>query len=710
MPPGAIEDRQVLKHGQERHFEPNGNARSEFVIRNAAAKYARQFRSLSLLSLVSCTALLFSIQRYTISIEIKNPAVAVLAAMALLAMIIELMAQPGFAQRLWNQVKTAPLLWPWLGLMIYGTFQSGHPQNFDQQAAIRLWWLGWAVGLLFVIEGKSSRCLIRWLWLHAALGIIIGVYALLQALEADSRLLQFIGLQPIEWPSFDWGGEIRRVVGTLGNPDFLADYLVGTLPLLFPLWRNTAKSGRRNLPAKIIISFSAGLQILAIVLTISRGVWLGVISGAAMACFLWISSRKQGHTNLWNMRKTAFVGIVALFVLCVAALTFRPVLQSLGARFGGAGQASVSSRVLIYQGTLSLIGEHPWAGSGLGTFGERFPEVRPLALSKTEPFINRYIADPHSDILHVAVELGLIGLVLWIWLLGTAWKTGMLVFRRDNRKAAWIAAACLVGLAALFGHNLVTVTMRRIPSLVLFWQMIGIMATLEWSTREAKDKVECNKPSPLVSIGFIAILIAAICLLWFPATSHIAAEGLIQKARTLTESIPQAKSEIQKIQWGRAAMQFLERADRLEPDRKDLWHWRGTAASQLRDYSTALICFERLLEIAGNFIGTRHNIATTHLQIAEEIRKTKQPGLQSIALEEIQTAISWSQKAVEDDPNEPKYLDHYGYALFLSGRIDEAIQYMRKAYELYRDPLDKRIAEDMLRKFEETQRVLENTP
>lgn len=82
-------------------------------------------------------------------------------------------------------------------------------------------------------------------------------------------------------------------------------------------------------------------------------------------------------------------------------------------------EASNGQRILMLEGTVAMIGQHPLAGSGLGSFEARFPQaIEDIGLQMESDTVTH----PHNELMYVAAEGGitaLAGLLLiagvWLW-------------------------------------------------------------------------------------------------------------------------------------------------------------------------------------------------------------------------------------------------------------------------------------------------------
>lgn len=98
-------------------------------------------------------------------------------------------------------------------------------------------------------------------------------------------VLQYFGIDFLTWqePAYLTG----RSMSTLGQPNFLASFLLLTIPISFYLiYKN------KNIWFRCFFIFSSLLQILALVFSGSRGAWLGLLCALFLVTLFYKKSRK----------------------------------------------------------------------------------------------------------------------------------------------------------------------------------------------------------------------------------------------------------------------------------------------------------------------------------------------------------------------------------------------------------------------------------
>jgi putative inorganic carbon (HCO3(-)) transporter len=133
---------------------------------------------------------------------------------------------------------------------------------------------------------------------------------------------------------------------------------------------------------------------VAFALTFVRGAWVGFAAGVAMlACTL----RRQ-------VLVLAGVLVVATAVLAVPGVLKRAMSVV------DVTDPTARERVAMWSAGLALVREHPVMGVGPGQVKRLYPEYAPAYA------VRRQTSHLHNAPLQIAVERGLVGLALWLWI------------------------------------------------------------------------------------------------------------------------------------------------------------------------------------------------------------------------------------------------------------------------------------------------------
>ncbi len=244
----------------------------------------------------------------------------------------------------------------------------------------------------------------------------------------------------------------NRVFGSLVYPNSLAGFLVVTFaPTLVWLW---VRARSWDVRVKwLALVFAGGVMLFCLVLTGSRGGFLAfaVMTLGVFAC--WISNGRR-RTALW------LGGLVATLV----------AIFLLGQRVGflHVGTTSVESRLDYWRGAVAIAKDHPWVGTGPGTFGSIYPKYK-TALTEEAQVV-------HNNFLQMWSDSGVLAFVAYALLWIVAVRDSFRVARQRVGDAA--AMAVCGALAGWTVHGLVDFDLYvpgvALPAFILLGTVQGL--------------------------------------------------------------------------------------------------------------------------------------------------------------------------------------------------------------------------------------------
>ncbi len=146
---------------------------------------------------------------------------------------------------------------------------------------------------------------------------------------------------------------------------------------------------------------------IALLLTTSRTGW---IAFAAMVATFAVFDRK--------LRKALFAFLAGSIVLsAVPALDDVPLFGDVRQRIVKTIHGYSSGREVIWRVGWRMFRESPWLGSGIGSVGARYDGIVRSLEDVSEERRNMHYTELHNQYLQIAVEQGLVGLSLFLWIL-----------------------------------------------------------------------------------------------------------------------------------------------------------------------------------------------------------------------------------------------------------------------------------------------------
>ena len=244
---------------------------------------------------------------------------------------------------------------------------------------------------------------------------------------------------------FGWGiteaDGVRRVAASYPSANHLGLVLGRALPWLAALaWLG----GRWRRPA-----LAGGAVVgLALVLTFSRGAWIGVTAGLVVVGWA-----------LGGRRLLFLAGAPAAVVAAVAVVALR-------------GRETAVFRLSLWQSSLAMLRDHPLLGVGLDNFLYLYQQryIRPEALAESN------LSHPHNLLLQFWLQLGLLGLVAALWLLWRALRLAATLCRSSNER--WVralAAGAAGSLADFVVHGMIDNSYFLPDLAVVFWLTLAVL-------------------------------------------------------------------------------------------------------------------------------------------------------------------------------------------------------------------------------------------
>ncbi len=452
--------------------------------------------------------------------------------------------------------------------------------------------------------------------------------------------------------SAEW--QLGVVEQVIGHRNFLAIFLLPPLalcaaelfhPLLYP--------ENRHRPLNIypwLAVLAANLMAGALLLCTSIGAIL-----ATGAVILFLGARRLSGKWRRALIVLILVAMVAVFVILS--------LQSVEERILPQEKAQ---RWFMWKGAVRMALERPILGWGPGMFTTRFAEYKPTAPMRYG-WLSQFSLYPHNEYLLVAVETGLLGLLLYLGGFVTAFRRALRSAENDAScgPLIWAVGAGLVGMLA---QGFVTISLRFWAPMMLFWVLAGILiaAPRLAETRPAGKPKAASRTWNSVRI-VLAFFVAGV-LLWQVVWPGAVAEWLIKERgryRLVRRRLPRGQVEMYFIRYdipqvfGGAGvpisneeyvrfyvndMEHGARLSRYLPDKLIAMRKKASKLQGAQRYRESLEAFKELEQVSPAHGAVRAVIADTAVKLA---RRSTDPAERSRWYEEART---WHHKCFEQNP------------------------------------------------------------
>ncbi len=297
------------------------------------------------------------------------------------------------------------------------------------------------IGFYYIIRDqlRSEKTLSGLLKIFAISAAVVSVYGILQYMFKWDTQNAWIDTDMFEEATM-------RAYSTLANPNVLGEYLILALPIIALVIINYTKTAWQ----KIVYTGVFGATFLCLILTQSRGCWIGFMASALIFITYYRSS-------LWK---------VIPFVLLLLPFVIPETMINRFLSVGDMSDSSTSYRVYIWFGTLNMLKDYWICGIGQGeaAFRNIYPE-----------YSYHGIVAPHSHNLYLQliVESGIVALGVFI--------ASMLIFFKDminlqqkNRHFGIVASALMSGVAAFLVQSMFDYTFYNYRVMAIFFMVIAI--------------------------------------------------------------------------------------------------------------------------------------------------------------------------------------------------------------------------------------------
>ncbi len=336
-------------------------------------------------------------------------------------------------------------------------------------------------GLIFY-----SYCFLFWLLFVLSIRIeIINWYV--KAILISSffvclyALAQISGYDFVKW-SEEWG-TIKRATSTLGQPNFLASYLLLVIPItIYFIYVS------KNFLLKFFSLIILALQLLTLYFTYSRGGWLGLVLGLLIFSVIYflllgmnISKRRENVKNnrysLYNKYYKFGLIFIVLNIFIISLIGFniyypQKFFHRITSLFDFQS-GSVAARINFWRASFDAIKQKPLFGYGLDNQGEVLIKYYQKDWGIFNN-VNSYPNRAHNLFLDILLTRGIFGLIIYLALL-YLFFVAILKNIKENRKRE-LNLAILAAIICYFVS--LQFSFSFIVSEIYFWLYFAIVYLL----------------------------------------------------------------------------------------------------------------------------------------------------------------------------------------------------------------------------------------
>lgn len=370
--------------------------------------------------------------------------------------------------------------WPWViflswQLLAVVTTPYSLAGSLQQWARWVAAWLAFVLTVATITDRRRAWGLIAVLLAAPGLAALLGIEQFLTASGPPSYLIL--------------GGRFARAAATFVKPNPFAGYLNMAWPIALVLAtyfgaKRLRGGDRTTLLLTMLFAGIAGVLLIGLFASYSRGGWIGAVVGALTLALL--GGRRSAAIAGGVIVLGLLIGLLGVFsalppvvVDRLGAITNNLRIFDAGAEPINDANFAVVERMAHWQAAWRMWQAYPVLGIGPGSFNAAYPEffVGNWAISQ---------GHAHNYYLHILAEAGPLGLGFYLLLIGTIFAQALRL-RRLHRQTVWGALAlggCGIMLAVA-SHNV----FENLHVLNLGIQLSGVWGLLVVAERLAPQQM-----------------------------------------------------------------------------------------------------------------------------------------------------------------------------------------------------------------------------
>lgn len=361
--------------------------------------------------------------------------VLALAMAGFLSLAIKLFCEKDFKLR-YNPLNKYILIYALV--YIAATFTSVTVKGSFKGAVLSVAFMLFYFVVINAVQTKKQLYILTFFFV--CFGVLISLYGFYQYMNPT----KFSG----SWIDTEMFSDIGfRVYSTLGNPNVLGEYLLLTIPLAVSFFFSV-----NGIIKKGFFLIVGGIQMLCLILTYSRGCWLGILFAAMV--FLILLDRR-------------FILLVIIGIILLPFVLPETIINRFMS-IGNMSDTSTSYRFYIYLGTISMLKDYWICGVGPGTAA--FNIVYPSYAFDS-------ITAPHAHNLYLQTmcDTGISGIVMLLAIIYRVFKSCAIGIKNvsDKRDKIFIIGA-ISSLCGFFLQSMFDYTFYNYRVMFLFWAVIGL--------------------------------------------------------------------------------------------------------------------------------------------------------------------------------------------------------------------------------------------
>lgn len=302
------------------------------------------------------------------------------------------------------------------------------------------------------------------------------IFLIVTSIVSIYLLIQYYELDPFLY-------DITPLTSTLGNQNYIANYLALVFPINFALFLIV-----KNKKKKIFYETALIINYTGIIICHTRAIWAALFFSFLFSVFLIFKFKVK---KILKENKKWLILLFSLFLIITIIFSVDNPLNrsSISATeravlvFDAQEQdKSLNQRFLIWQSTLNMIKDKPFFGAGIGSFKLNYLYYQADFLSQKPNYLtyNVKAAEAHNEYLQTWSEMGIIGLLFFLLFIYLFYHNSIKRIRElEKNEEKIILIGLISGITITLFHSIFSFPLHIPATSAAFWFIVGLTIVSE---------------------------------------------------------------------------------------------------------------------------------------------------------------------------------------------------------------------------------------
>lgn len=302
------------------------------------------------------------------------------------------------------------------------------------------------------------------------------IFLIVASIVSIYLLIQYYKLDPFLH-------DITTLTSTLGNQNYVANYLALVFPINFALFLIL-----KNKKEKIFYTTVLIINYTGIIICHTRAIWAALFFSFLFSVFLIFKFKIRNilkENKKWLILLFSIFLIIAIIYSVDNPLNRSPISATERAVsvFDAQEQdKSLNQRFLTWQSTLNMIKDKPFFGSGIGSFKLNYLYYQADLLRQKPDYLKYYnkSAEAHNEYLQIWSEMGIIGLLFFLLFIYLFYHHSIKIIRElEKNEEKIILIGLISGITITLFHSIFSFPLHIPATSAAFWFMVGLTVVTE---------------------------------------------------------------------------------------------------------------------------------------------------------------------------------------------------------------------------------------